>query len=65
MKTIKPSTGAPAEARDHMQDAMKKAFTDAKQKKKKSPKKKSKKNAATDLLFEGGDSVSDEEYGDD
>lgn len=58
MKNIRPSTGAPPEAQDHMEEAMKKVLTDAKQKKKKTTKKKSKKNAATDLLFEGGDSTS-------
>ena len=44
-----------------MQEAMKKVLTDSKLKKKKSTKKKSKKNAATDLLFEGGDSSFDVE----
>ena len=61
MKNIRPSTGAPPEAQDHMEEAMKKVLTDAKQKKKKTTKKKSKKNAATDLLFEGGDSTSSDD----
>ena len=61
MKNIRPSTGAPPEAQDHMEEAMKKVLTDANQKKKKTTKKKSKKNAATDLLFEGGDSTSSDD----
>jgi hypothetical protein len=61
MKNIRPSTGAPPEANAHMEEALKNVLSDAKDKKKKSKKKKSKKSAAqAELLFEGGDSSSED-----